>query len=64
MLAYCCRQHGVAHPLIGLSLKRAGRVADTRIERDDLWDVFPSADALAGESALDRTPLLGLTWSW
>ncbi|OWV65342.1 hypothetical protein ATY76_18985 [Rhizobium sp. R339] len=45
-------QHGVAHPLIGVFLKRAGCMVHTWIELEDLWDVFPVADALACQSAL------------
>lgn len=46
-----CRQHGVAHPLIGISLKWAGRMVCRRIEREDLWNVFPVTNAFPGDSA-------------
>ncbi|SDN52715.1 hypothetical protein SAMN05216328_12882 [Ensifer sp. YR511] len=52
MLAYRCRQNGVSHPLIGVSLKRAGRMIDTWVEVEDLWDVLPVANALACQSTL------------
>lgn len=51
MLAYGFRQHGIAHPLVGVSLKRAGRMVNVGIEGEDLW---------ARTDAVTRVDLVGV----